>query len=77
MENQKKKRKRMANVKFSTSFIFVQIGAQSTAGAKQQKMRMVPRVPNGKKRMLFREAVLRACADSKGGEEGASEFGQS
>ena len=34
-------------------FFFVQIGVESTAGAKQQKMRMVPRVPNGKKTDCF------------------------
>ena len=34
---------------FQQVFFFVQIGAESTAGAKHQKMRMVPRVPNGKK----------------------------
>ena len=54
MENIKKtERKRMANKEFSTSFFLVQIGAESTAGAKHQEMRMVPRVPNGKKTESF------------------------
>ena len=51
-KHQKTERKRMANKEFSTIF-FVQIGAESTAGAKHQKMRMVPRVPNGKKNGEF------------------------
>ena len=51
-------------MEFSTIF-FVQIGVESTAGAKEQKMRMVSRVPNGKKTNCFFDfAVLRGSADS-------------
>ena len=50
MENIKKKRKENGWQTWSFQQVFfVQIGVESTAGAKQQKMRMVPRVPNGKK----------------------------
>ena len=52
-KTKKTQRKRMANMEFSTSFSFVQIGVESTASAKQQKMRMVPRVPNGNKNVVF------------------------
>ena len=54
VENIKKtQRKRMANMEFSTSFFLIQISAQSTAGAKQLKMRMVAQVSNGKKNGCF------------------------
>ena len=61
-KTKKTQRKRMANMEFSTSFSFVQIGVESTASAKQQKMRMVPQVPNGNKNFFF--AVLRGSAGS-------------
>ena len=49
-------------MEFSTSFVFVQIGVENTAGAKHQKMRMVP---NGKKNNVFLDfAVLCGSADS-------------
>ena len=42
----------MANKRVFNKF-FVQIDAESSAGAKHKKMRLVPRVPNGKKTESF------------------------
>ena len=61
---QRTQRKRMANMRVFNKFFFIYTKSvlQSTAGAKQQKMPIVPRVPNGKKTNVFwfiRSAWLR------------------
>ena len=65
MENEKNAKKTDVKHGVFNKFFLVQIGVGSTAGAKQQKMWMLPRVPNGQKKRLFLDfAVLWGWADS-------------